>query len=79
MSARIASRNPETGWQDGITPEVQRLVDRAARALRIARGLLEEALQVVEPDSDADLRVNEALAELEGPIYSLEWAPPPDA
>jgi hypothetical protein len=62
----------------GITPEVQRLIDRAARALRIARGLLEDALQVVEPDSDADTRVSEALSELEGPIQTLQWTPPRD-
>lgn len=74
MSAAVTA-----GDDLGITPEVQRLVDRAARALRTARKLLEEALQVVEEDSDADLRINEALTELEGPIDTLEWAPPREA
>ena len=67
------------GFPDGLTPRIQSKLEAAARALRTAQKRLEEAYQLVEPESDTDRRICEALAELEGPIYTVEWTRPKEA
>lgn len=67
-----------TGWRDGLTPEVQAAFNRAASLVEQAIAVLDEALQVVEPDTDADIRISEAMNELDVPLYGLKWSPGAD-
>ncbi len=67
-----------TGWRDGLTPEVQAAFNHAAALVEQAIAVLEGALQVVEPDTDADVRFSEVMNELEGSLHGLKWSPSAD-
>lgn len=62
----------------GITPEVQSKLDHAAQLCRQALADIEEAFDIAEADTDAENRCRDAIAELDGVILHLEWAPPKD-
>jgi len=63
----------------GITAELQRRFDRIAVKLRALRAELKDAYEACEPGSDTAARCAEALAELDGVLYRMEWrAPDPD-
>lgn len=60
----------------GITAEMQSRFDRLAGQLRTVRAELEEAYQAAEPDTDTEGRCAQALEELDGVLYHLEWKAP---
>jgi hypothetical protein len=68
---------PVQGRDDGISDEFTRYMARAAKHLKAAKQALEHA--PAPEGSDADLRCQEALEELEGVLYTVQWTPPPDA
>jgi hypothetical protein len=62
----------------GISPEVQSRLNAAAQLCRQALAEVEAAYEVAEDGSDAEQRCGYAIEELEGVLWSLEWAPPTD-
>jgi hypothetical protein len=68
----IAVIDTLTGWRDGLTPEVQAAFDRAAALVEQAIAILGDALQVVEPDTDADGRISDGINELGEALYGLK-------
>jgi hypothetical protein len=44
--------------------------------VREAIAAVEAALEATREDSDADYRCNEALLDLDGALFQVEWAPP---
>ena len=65
-------------WRGGMTPAVQQKLDVAAAHLRCSRNALEAAREEAEEGSDAELRCEEALQDLEGALFHAEWAEPRD-
>lgn len=57
-----------------MNPDLRELLARAARSLRQATET-ENAYQAAEKGSDDELRCSEAIEELQGAVWSLEWTP----
>ncbi len=78
MSARLAvdnTRPEEAGLLSDLTPApaVQRKLDAAARAIRLAIARVEAAREATEPGTDAELRCDEALEPLGEARDKMEW------
>jgi hypothetical protein len=76
VPASRVDAHPASGWRDGITPTVQKRLNAAARAIRQAIAATDAARQAAELDTDAKLRCDEALEELEIALRRMEWIPP---
>jgi hypothetical protein len=72
----LVDADPASGWRDGITPAVQKKLNAVARAIKRAIVATEAAWRAAKPDTDAELRCDEALAGLEIALRRMEWIPP---
>lgn len=64
------------GWEDGLTPTVQALLDAAVHATQEAIAATERALDAADEGTDAACRCDEALGHLEETLVLLRWTPP---